>query len=253
MKIFADRRRRPAPAIPRRQPAPDRYLARSLAGQQGRIREILYRQPAPAKDKDKDPGEGGKAPAPASPWGRKHNQGPRLLDEKNPSYQVWFDHLVPKAPSGASQMWQVVERDTLLLTDDCTVTKGKSYVVDVVDLGSRTEITDDWGWIPAQDKTYCLALEDNKATVGFGPSKYKYAQQTSVEVTASLAQRLLRRMVEPKTTYSGRYTFVHTGLYVTKEKSKCPDCAKMLELKKQLNALWGEHLKIDGVGEWATA
>jgi hypothetical protein len=177
-------------------------------------------------------------------WGRKHTRGPRLFDGRSPSYQVFFDHVVPKVPKAANQLWQVVEARKTLLSSDCKPKTEKTHIVDIVDLGKRERIGDSWGWIPDQSKSFCVAVESNKAKVGFGPEKKRLAQQTNVEVTASLAKRTRQGMLKPIAAYTGRYTFI--------KPNNCPKCKKFEKLKKQFKAIGDEHLKIESVGEWKT-
>jgi hypothetical protein len=194
-----------------------------------------------AKDKtkgDEKPKGGEKS---EETWSRKHTKGPRLLDGKSASYQVWFNHVLPPVPKGATQLWQVVESEKTLLTGDCKLETETSHVIDVVDIGKRTEIKDNWGWIPKDEP--CFAMEVSQATVGFDDQKSNYEQQTSVDATKGLAQKILGKMAEPKGTYAGTYTFV--------KGANCKDCSdKLKEQQDKVKAPKGEALTIDGVGSW---
>ena len=194
----------------------------------GHIDPANLEESAPAKDS---------APA----WSRKLKEGPRLMDGTKASYQVFFDHVLPPVPGGATQFWQVVESKQVLMNDKCEVETKTQHVIDVVDIGGRTEITDSWGWIRHDDP--CFAMEVSRATVGFDDQKSGLAQQPNVRATELLATRTLGRMAGPKGTYSGVYTFV--------KPDNCRACAEKLKaLQKEHGAPDGEALSVDGVGKW---
>jgi hypothetical protein len=176
-------------------------------------------------------------------WSRKHTRGPRLLDGDKPSYQVWFDHILPPVPKGVTQLWQVVEVTKTFLTKTCEEKTEKSHVIDVVDIGKRANINDNWGWVETDDP--CFAMEVNEATVGFDDQKSGYAQQTSVKATEKLAKDILTKMTGPKGTYSGTYTFAKSA--------NCKDCSEQLKkLQEKHKVRNGEALQIDGVGSWTS-
>ena len=187
-----------------------------------------------------DKPEGKKSKAKAPEWTRKTKEKPRLLDERKASYDIIFEHVLPAPPKGVTQLWQVVEVNRHILTDKCEVETKQNFVVDIVDIGERSEIKDQWGWIYPDDP--CFAIEVNQATLGFDDQKSDFAEQTSVKVSETVAKDLLSKMAEPKGTYSGTYTFV--------KKKNCPDCAGLGELQKKHAAPDGELLKISGLGEW---
>jgi hypothetical protein len=193
---------------------------------------------------DKDPGKRKEADKaqdkPAAVWSRKLTGGPRLLDGDRPSYQVVFDHVLPAVPKGARQVWQVVEVTQTVLTDACEEKTRKTHVIDVVDIGSRTTVSDDWNWI--RRDALCVALEANTATIGFDDRKSNFSEQ-SEEVTDRLAGSVLKTMTGPKGTYSGTYSFVKAA-----NCKDCPDKVKALQKKHKLPD--GEALAIDGVGSW---
>ncbi|MEK6321046.1 MAG: DUF4157 domain-containing protein [Acidobacteriota bacterium] len=186
-------------------------------------------------------GEKPKPTEKASMWTRKHTKGPRLMDGDRPSYQVWFDHIPPAVPNGVTQTWQVVETTKTFLTDKCEFKTEQDFMIDVVNIGNRKEIPDNWVWIRREDP--CFAMEVSKATIGFDDQKSNLAEQTSVAATEKLAKDTLDNMTGPKGTYSGIYTFV---------KSKnCKDCPETLkELQEKNKAPNGEALTIEGVGSW---
>ena len=174
-------------------------------------------------------------------WGRVQTSGPRLLDGREPSYQVWFNHLLPPVPTGVKQLWQVVESTHTLLTDQCELKTETDFRIDVVDIGSRTRINDSWGWIRRDNP--CFAMEESKATVGFDDQTSNLAQQTNVKASKQLAEDTLGKMTGPKGTYSGVYTFVKSA--------NCRDCsAKLKEIQEQNRARNGEALTIEGIGSW---
>ena len=176
-------------------------------------------------------------------WTRKLAEGPRLLDGKKASYQVWFDHILPPVPKGATQMWQVVENKTTSLTDKCEEKTETDYVVDIVTVDKRTKIRDDWGWIPGDEP--CFVVRVSQATVGFDDKKSNFAQQTSVKVSQEDAKDVLTKMTGPKGTYSGTYTFVKS--------ENCRDCSeKLKKLQEKQKAPNGEALAIEGVGSWTS-
>lgn len=174
-------------------------------------------------------------------WVRVHTTGPRLLDGREPSYQVGFNHLLPPVPTGVKQMWQVVESTHTLLTDQCELKTETDFRIDIVDIGSRTRINDSWGWIRRDNP--CFAMEESKATVGFDDQISNLAQQTSVKASKQLAEDTLGKMTGPKGTYSGVYTFV--------KRANCRDCPeKLKEIQEQNKARNGEALTIEGIGSW---
>jgi hypothetical protein len=203
----------------------------------------------PVVQRDDDKGKGGKGKGDkksgekAASWTRKHKKGPRLMDGDKPSYQVWFDHILPAVPKGVTQMWQVVENTYSFLTDKCENKTDKDFRVDIVTIGDRKEIEDDWGWVRRDDP--CFAMEVSKATVGFDDQKSDFAQQTSVKVAYSVAEHVVKKMAGPNGTYSGTYTFVKSSNCKT-----CPDTLK--ELQKKHGAPNGEALAIEGVGSWTS-
>lgn len=200
-------------------------------------------KPGGAK-KEGEPKKGDSKPAAKPPaWSRKLTGGPRLLDGKKASYQVFFDHILPPVPKGRKQLWQVVKRNQTILPDNCKLGTEMSYVVDIVDIGSRTKIDDNWAWLRHDDP--CFALETNAATVGFDDGASDFAQQTNVEVTQRLAKEVLGKMTGPIGTYSGVYSFVKSG--------NCPKCKdKLKALQDKQKAPNGEALSIDGVGSWTS-
>ncbi len=137
-------------------------------------------------------------------------------------------------------MWQMVEIEKRILTGECEEETENEFRVDIVSIGNKAKIKDQWGWIRRDDP--CFAMEVNKATIGFDDQQSGFSVQTNVAVSEADAKDLLSKMVEPKGTYSGIYTFA---------KSKnCPDCPELSELKKQHNVPNGEVLEISGLGKW---
>ena len=195
-------------------------------------------------DKPKDKTKSGEKPEEKAPaWSRKHTRGPRLLEGKSASYQVWFNHVLPPVPKGATQLWQVVESKKTILTGECKLETETSHLIDVVNIGKRTDIEDSWGWIPTDEP--CFAIEVSQATVGFDDQKSNYEEQTSVNATKDLAQKILGKMSQPKGTYAGTYTFV--------KGANCKDCSdKLKEQQDKVKAPKGEALTIDGVGSWTS-
>ena len=184
-----------------------------------------------------------KAAEEKSTWSRKHTSGPRLFEGEKASYQVFFDHVLPAVPKGAKQVWQVVEVNKTVLTDKCKLMTERSFIIDVVDIGTRTAVNDSWGMIAEGDP--CFVKEVNKAQIGFDDRKSNFAQQTSVRATAALAQKVLKRMTGPEGSYSGTYTFVRKG--------PCGGCEKELaEARKKHGAPAGEALSIAGVGDFTS-
>ena len=174
-------------------------------------------------------------------WARVRTAGPRLLDGKEPSYQVEFDHLLPPVPTGVKQMWQVVESTLTLLTAQCELKTETDFRIDIVDIGSRTRINDSWGLI-RRDKP-CFAMEESKATIGFDDQVSNLAEQTSVKASQQLAEDTLKKMTGPKGTYSGVYTFVKSA--------NCKDCPDKLKgIQEQNKARNGEALTIEGIGSF---
>lgn len=185
--------------------------------------------------------KGGKKAKPKAPkWTRKLKRRPRLLDGRKASYDVIFTHGLPTPPNGATQLWQVVEAQTKVLSDECKLATERRYLVDIVDIGERKEIKDQWAWINPEDP--CFARETSQATVGFDDGESDFAQQASVRVSEEDAKDLLSKMAGPKGTYSGVYSFVKT--------TNCPECPKLGKLQKEHAAPSGEFLEISGVGKW---
>lgn len=203
--------------------------------------------------RDDDKGKGGKGKSDktadkkpeekAAVWTRKHTKGPRLLDGDNPSYQIWFDHILPVVPKGVTQMWQVVEDTQTFLTDKCENKTEQEFRIDIVSIGDRKQIEDDWVWIRRDNP--CFALEVSKATLGFDDQKSNFAEQTNVLASASLAKEVLQKMAGPTGNYSGTYTFIKSS-----NCKKCPDTLK--KLQKAHEAPNGEALTIEGVGSWTS-
>jgi hypothetical protein len=205
------------------------------------LTSLILRQPDKGGDKTPKKSDTQKEEPKKVDWSRTLVGDPRLLDGKHASYDVFFDHVLPDVPKGRTQLWQVVENTQEVLTKDCKVKTEQDFRIDIVKIGDRTTITDQWGWIPAD--TPCFARQVSSATVGFDDGKSDYIQQTNVEATKSLAKDTLRKMKGPKGTYSGTYTFVNKGL--------CDKCAKQLaDIQKKRGAPDGEALQITGVGEW---
>ena len=175
-------------------------------------------------------------------WTRKHTKGPDLMDGKNPSYQVWFDHIPPlPIPTGVTQMWQVVEVTKTYLTASCESKTEKEFRIDIVDIGTRKKLGDTWGLINREDP--CFMMEENTATIGFDDQQSNLAEQTNVKASESLAKDTLSKMTGPQGTYSGKYTFVKSA--------NCKDCPeKLKEIKDKNKAPNGEALSIEGVGSW---
>jgi hypothetical protein len=203
------------------------------------------------RDEDKPKADKGKSDKPgdlnppekakAKSWTRKHTDGPWLLDGDKPSYQVWFDHILPPLPAGATQMWQVVENTQTLLTGKCESKSETDFRIDIVTIGDRKQIHDDWTWILRDDP--CFAMQVSKATVGFDDQKSGFEQQTNVKASASLAKDVLAKMGGPTRSYVGTYTFAKGA-----NCKKCPDT--LTKLQKENGAPNGETLAIDGVGTW---
>jgi hypothetical protein len=202
---------------------------------------VLLRQPEKGGDKPPKKDDVKKDAAKKVEWSRTLVSKPRLLDGSHASYDVMFNHVLPDVPKGRTQMWQVVENTQEVLTEDCKVKTASDFRIDIVDIGDRTAIKDQWGWIPAPDP--CFARQVSSATVGFDDGKSGYAQDTNVKAAKSLAKATLRKMNGPKGTYTGTYTFVNKEL--------CKKCAKQLgEIQKKRSAPDGEALNISGLGEW---
>jgi hypothetical protein len=208
------------------------------------LTSLILRQPDKGGDKPPKKSETKKEEPKKVDWSRTLVGDPRLLDGKHASYDVFFDHVLPEVPNGRKQMWQVVENTQEVLTKDCKVETDHNFRIDIVDIGDRTTIKDQWGWIAADDP--CFARQVSSATVGFDDGKSGLRQQTNVEAAKSLANDTLRKMKGPKGTYSGTYTFVNSGL--------CTKCAKQLtDIQKKRSASAGETLRITGVGEWKSS
>jgi hypothetical protein len=197
-------------------------------------------------DDDKEQGrkkprvKGGEKTKEKPKWTRKLRSGPRLLDGRNPSYDITFDHILPTTPKGVTQVWQMVEIEKHILTGECQEETENEFRVDIVNIDSQSKIKDQWGWIRRDDP--CFALELDNATIGFDDQQSGFIEQTNIPVSESDAKDLVSKMAEPKGTYSGVYSFA---------KSKnCPDCSKLSELRKQHKAPNGEVLEISGLGRW---
>ncbi len=196
---------------------------------------------------DKEPGKkkpagkaGAKAKEKSPEWTRKLKSGPRLLDGKKASYDLTFQHVLPTPPIGVTQVWQVVEIEKHILTDQCQEETENEFRVDIVDIDKRSKINDQWSWIRHDDP--CFAMETDKATVGFDDQQSGFSEQTSVLVSEADAKDVLSKMAEPKGTYSGTYTFVKA--------KNCADCSKLSGMQKQHKAPNGEALEISGLGKW---
>ena len=208
------------------------------------LSSVVLMQPDKGADKPPKKGDVKKEEAKKVEWARAPSGQPRLLDGTHASFDVFFDHVVPDVPKGKKQMWQVVENANEVLTEDCKVKTDRSFIIDIVDIGDRTTIKDQWAWDAAGDP--CFARRVSNATVGFDDGKSGYSQQTNVKASKSLAKDTLRKMKSPKGTYSGTYTFVNKEL--------CKKCAKQLdEIQKKRGAPEGETLKITGVGDWTSS
>jgi hypothetical protein len=216
--------------------AGNRSVQRLLSG-------VLLRQPDKGGAKPPKKDEGKKEAAKKVEWSRTLVGDPNFLDGKHASYEVFFNHVLPDVPKGRKQLWQVVENTQEVLTKDCKVEAEHDFRIDIVDIGDRTTIKDQWGWIPADEP--CFARQVSSATVGFDDGTSGFEQQTNVNASKSLAQKTLRKMKGPKGTYTGTYTFVKEDL--------CNKCAEQLEaIQKKRSAPDGEALKIAGVGEWTS-
>ncbi|HLB71706.1 MAG TPA: DUF4157 domain-containing protein [Candidatus Methanoperedens sp.] len=189
--------------------------------------EVLGEKPEPVEEAPK--------------WTRKHTKGPRLLNGEEPSYQVWFDHILPPVPTGVKQIWQIVESTHTFLTDKCEVKTETGFRIDIVNIGTRQKIDDSWGWIRRDNP--CFAMEESKANIGFDDQTSNLAEQTNVPATKQLAEDTLGKMTGPKGAYSGVYTFVKSR--------NCRDCPeKLKEIQEKNKAPNGEALKVEGVGSW---
>lgn len=245
-------RRRSHRASPRVPPRLDRALGNHRTAQLaanppgGLFRDLppLSGDATMQRQEEKDENDGKKAPPAPKPkrdWTRAHKKGPRLLDGRAASYQVFFDHVLPEVPKGVTQMWQVVIVNKQRMDKKCAVNKDTTYVVDIVDIGNRKRITDSWGWIDRSEPPF--AVESNTATIGFDDQKSDYTQQTSVNVSKKDGEALLSKMAGPKATYTGTYTFA----------AKSGECADEVgKQQKSHGAPEGEALQIDGVGKWTS-
>ena len=176
-------------------------------------------------------------------WTRKRTRGPTLLDGRQPSYQVWFNHILPLVPTGVTQMWQVVEVTKTFLTASCALKTENDFRVDIVGIGTRKKIEDSWGLIEPDDPPF--VMEESKATIGFDDQNSKFVEQTNVKVSEADAKDTVNKMAGPKGVYSGRYTFVKSA--------NCKDCPeKLKEIKEKNKAPNGEALTIEGVGSWTS-
>jgi hypothetical protein len=239
----------------------NRSLARLLTSDGSRAQlqlsegEVLRQQPkegpkkdapkkdAPKKDEPKKD-EPKKEESKEAGWSRQLKSGPSDMEGWHASYDIKFDHVLPPVPKGATQLWQVVENHDSTMGEDCKVDTKHRFIVDIVDIGDRKSITDNWVWDPAGDP--CFARKTAKAQVGFDDGKSKFTQQTNVLVSEGDAKDVIRKMKGPKGTYTGLYSFVHQGL--------CMKCKKEIEdLKKKHTAPDDEVLSIDGVGSFTTA
>ena len=198
---------------------------------------IVQQKPEPEPE-DKASSKKSKSKDPV--WTRVLERRPRLLDKKKASYDIRFNHVLPPSPKGVTQLWQVVDCERHILDKKCSLSTKHDHTIDVVNIGERKKISDQWVWINHDDP--CFATEQCKATVGFDDKKSGYSSQTNVRVTASLAKEVLTKMTTPKADYSGSYTFV--------KQKNCPKCAKLGELKEKYGAPDGEVLKISGLGVW---
>jgi hypothetical protein len=179
-----------------------------------------------------------------SAWSRKLTEGPRSLDDNDASYKVFFDHVLPPVPKGAKQVWQVVKVHREILNDKCKKDEKDLFIVDIVGIGDRTTMNDEWSYFRSGNP--CFASVVNKAEIGFDDRKSNYKQQTNKEVSPRVAEEVLRKMKGPKGSYAGTYTFVREGTW-------CKRCEKeMAELKKKHAAPAREALSIDGVGNFTS-
>ncbi len=204
-----------------------------------------YEQMRADDKKDKDDKKKGEAKSEdkSAAWTRKHTKGPRLLDGDKPSYQVWFDHILPPVPRGVTQVWQVVESKITFLTDKCEEKAETDFRVDIVKIDNRTKINDSWGRVRTDDP--CFFVEVSQSTVGFNDQESKFTEQTNVKVSEEDAKDVLKKMTGPKGTYSGTYTFVKSA--------NCRDCPeKLKKLQEKQKAPNGEALTIEGVGSWTS-
>jgi hypothetical protein len=204
---------------------------------------VLQKQPDKPKPEEKPKADKGEKTDPKeSTWSRNKKGDPTLLDDNDASYKAPFEHVLPPVPKGLKQLWQVVEVNIEVLTQKCKLEKEHAFIVDIIDIGSRTTIGDTWKFVRGGDP--CFALEVNKAVVGFDDGKGDLAEKGNQRVSASEAKKVLRRMKKPIGHYSGRYTFAKEGLW-------CRRCEKELAaLQKQHAAPAGEALSIDGVGDF---
>jgi hypothetical protein len=205
--------------------------------------QVVQKQPDKPKPEEKPKQDKVETADPKqSPWSRNKKGDPTLLDDNDASYKASFEHVLPPVPKGVKQFWQVVEVDIEVLTEKCKLEKRQAFIVDIIDIGNRTTIGDNWKYVLGGNP--CFVLELNKAVVGFDDQKSKFKEKASQDVSAGEAKKVLRRMKEPIGRYSGRYTFVKQGLW-------CRRCEKELAaLQKQHAAPAGEALSIDGVGDF---
>lgn len=184
---------------------------------------------------------GEKPELPEEAWIRVRTSGPHLLTGSQPSYDIEFDHFLPPVPTGVTQMWQVVENKKTFLTDQCEEKTETNFRIDIVKIGGRGRIKDEWLWI--RNDNPCFAMQESKATVGFDDQISNLRQDTNVLATQQLAEETLGKMTGPKGTYSGVYTFVKGA-----NCSACPD--KLKEIQERNQAPNGEALTIEGIGSW---
>lgn len=231
-------------------PALGRWLERDLAGFVDGMNLYQYVRCEPTTLRDpfgKVSAPQTSQPAQTSPagWSWRLNHGPRLLDGRDPSYQIFVDHVLPAPPQDATQVWQVVKCNKMILAvPECKIKLDTEYIVDIVAIADRKIITDSLAWIWRQET--CFAAEVCHHDIGFDDGRSNYVRMSNAQVSEKSANELLGKMRGPKGAFSTTYYYLNKGA--------CGKCCKVLKkILHYLNVPDGERLHVEGVGTWTSS
>lgn len=226
-----------------------RWLERDPAGDAGGVDLYQYARSGPIGFSDAS----GRAPEhPGDPrptnWEVFRRRGPRLLDGRQVSYQIWLDYYLPTPEGNPTQFWQTVSHTFAGMTQACEREYEHKWIIDIVNIGGRKMITDSIGLLKPDD--YCIAAELAVHRLGFDDEQSNFAQQTNRWVVAQQAHLLNRQMRGPTRTITMLY------LYLNKEHCRC--CKDVQTALNWIGTLAGmqprdgESLWIQGVGQWSS-
>jgi hypothetical protein len=173
-------------------------------------------------------------------WTRKRAGEPTFFNGRSAGYQIKIIHVLPPAPKGATQVWQVVTCRDVFIDNKCKANAETAYTIDIVTIGARKEVEDKLKYKLNTD--VCVAIEVCAHLVGFDDQKSNYLQQTNVNVSQEDANDLAAKMAPPKGQF---LTF-----YAYEKKANCKECCGAFRF---LIGLFpnGHLLAVDGLGAWS--